>query len=336
MTEEQFILLAIKVLSGNHLPEEEAELHRLMEVSPNFRPVYEGLKTYWQADEYPPIDVDAALVKAWDKIGSVPAAADNLVSMAEAPVVPMRRFWSRRRALGVAIAAAVLVPMAVLTILFLGQKEIAIKWAEKYNPNGVRSMIILPDGTKIWLNADSRLEYPVAFGEHNREIRLSGEAFLDVAKDPSRPFIVRLPEGAVRVLGTSFDIRAYKDEGETRTSVTSGLVAFVGPDSVCLHPNEKAVLDHRTHVVKVSPTDAIADHNWINGILVFNNLSLREIGAALERYFGKEVKFVNDHVARYRYTATFKNNSAEEILTTLKKVKSFHFKITDKFIEIDR
>lgn len=325
MNEEQFILLAIKVLSGNHQPGDEAELRRQLEHFPAFRSVFEGLKTYWQADDSPPIDADAALARAWDKIGN-PVATES----EPASTIPMRR----RSYKWIGIAAAVLLPLLAFWLFYPGKKA-PVEWAEKFNPNGVRSMIILPDGTKIWLNADSRLEYPVAFGEHEREIRLMGEAFLDVAKDPSRPFIVRLSKGAIRVLGTSFDIRAYKDEAETRTSVTSGLVAFIaGSDSVSLHPNEKAVLSDGT--VWVSPTDAEADHNWINGILVFNNRSLREIGKELERYFGKPLRFSDESTGKYRYTATFRNNSEEEILTTLKKVKPFHFNITDKYIEIGR
>ncbi|HTI11803.1 MAG TPA: FecR domain-containing protein [Puia sp.] len=393
MNEEQFILLAIKVLSGNHLPEEPEELRKQIADHEPYRVIFERLSVYWKADTHLKINEEAALDKVWDRIGQLPDAVkagkpegfvahspDALVVAAPgeqifhspepADDIPVRKIGWRRW-----LAAAVLIPLVAISIWYLVHPSPKMELVEKYNQKGIRSIIILPDGSKIWLNADSRLKYPAAFQASLREVYLEGEAFFEIAKNPQRPFIVHLPKGKVNVLGTSFDIRAYEDEEWMTTSVATGLVAFVptaahstsgsstagqptidpstthpstaapstagpstGPsaDSFYLTPNRKAVYDFQTGAVQVKPTDAEADRGWINGIMTFNNESLGRIATELERSFGKPIKFSSASIAQYRYTATFKNNTEEEILSTLRKVKAFHFIVTDKFIEINK
>ena len=370
MNEEQFILLAIKVLSGNHLPEEPEELRQQMAAHEPYRVIFERLSVYWKADTHLKINEEAALDKVWGRIGQVPdvlAVVGPEVQTVGSPGepftgsidpaddIPVRKITWRRW-----LAAAVLLPLIAISTWYLIHPSPKNELVEKYNQKGIRSIIILPDGSKIWLNADSRLKYPAVFQASLREVYLEGEAFFEIAKNPQRPFIVHLPKGKVNVLGTSFDIRAYEDEEWMTTSVATGLVSFVpagghstngqptvtpsvaGPsanpsaDSFYLTPNRKAVFDFQTGTVQVKPTDAEADRGWINGIMTFNNESLGRIATELERSFGKPIKFHHASIAQYRYTATFKNNTEEEILSTLRRVKSFHFIVTDKFIEINK
>ena len=98
---------------------------------------------------------------------------------------------------------------------------------QKQNAKGVKSTIELADGSKIWLNADSKVQYPALFNGSTREVYLNGEAFFDIAKNPSKPFIIHLSNGTVRVLGTSFNIKAYDNEPVVETSVATGKVAFI-------------------------------------------------------------------------------------------------------------
>ncbi|HWK02136.1 MAG TPA: FecR domain-containing protein [Puia sp.] len=371
MNEEQFILLAIKVLSGNHLPEEPEELRRQIAAHEPYRAVFEKLSVYWRADTQLAINEEAALDKVWNRIGQAgtpvagesPAMESPITQMSvsapatESPVIETPRILRWKRLL----AAAILLPLIALSIWLFTHPSPRTELVEKYNQKGIRSIIILPDGSKIWLNADSRLKYPASFPNNLREVYLEGEAFFEIAKNPQRPFIVHLPKGNVQVLGTSFDIRAYGDEELMSTSVATGLVAFVpdaagrnnqraatpvtaqptagkdaAADSVYLTPNHKAVYDFQSGKINVAPTDAEADRGWINGIMTFSNESLGRIATELERAFGKPIKFRSVALAQYRYTATFKNNTEEEILSTLRRVKSFHFTVTDKFIEINK
>lgn len=337
MNEEQFILLAIKVLSGNHLPEEPEELRRQMTAHEPYRAVFEKLSVYWKADPLLAINETAALEKVWGRIGQGPGYEEVAGDIREIDT-PVRKIgWKR------ILAAAVLLPLISWSIWLFMHSSRKTELVEKYNQKGIRSIIILPDGSKIWLNADSRLKYPAAFQDSLREVYLEGEAFFEIAKNPQRPFVVHLPKGNVHVLGTSFDIRAYADEELMTTSLATGRVSFVPGSTVgsaaknfYLAPNQKAVYRPQSDAVSIEPTDAEADRAWINGIMTFNNESLGRIAVELERSFGKPIKFRNSSLAQYRYTATFKNNTEEEILSTLKRVKAFHFTVTDKYIEINK
>ncbi|WP_315815678.1 DUF4974 domain-containing protein [Paraflavitalea speifideaquila] len=153
--------------------------------------------------------------------------------------------------------------------------------------------------------------------------------------------MVQLGAGAVRVLGTSFDIKAYKVQQEIITSVATGRVAFIpaayqGKDSVFLTPNKKSVYNTRSGQLTVKETDALADKAWIDGTLLFDGLTLEEIGLALERYYGKTVLFKDRQVKGYRYTGKFANNSPAEILGYFSKTKAFTYTVSDSLIVIGR
>ncbi len=101
-----------------------------------------------------------------------------------------------------------------------------VRWLHRQNGKAIRAVLELADGSKIWLNADSKLSYPEQFSAHSREVFLTGEAFFQVASSPQKPFIVHLNKGTIRVLGTSFNVRAYENE-PVQTSVSTGKVAFI-------------------------------------------------------------------------------------------------------------
>ncbi|MHA4809649.1 FecR family protein [Flavitalea flava] len=309
-------------------------MQQLVAGNKSFQLIFEKLKFYWNSGTRSGINEELALARVWLKIGN----PEPLLSSGEdePPVKPLVRMIRWRRIL----VAATLIPLIALGMWWFGIQTRKVDLVEKYNQKGIRSTITLPDGSRVWLNSDSRLKYPAFFGTSLREVYLEGEAFFEIARNPSRPFVVRLPKGTVNVLGTSFNIRAYGNEDLLTTSVATGKVAFVPgqakDDSFYLSSGLKAVYHLRYSGVTVEPTDPDADKGWINGVLVFNNETLGQIAVELERYFGKPVNFGNASVAQYRYSATFKNNSAEEILELLKRVKTFHYTVTDKYIGIDK
>lgn len=208
---------------------------------------------------------------------------------------------------------------------------------EKHNTIGTRSRITLADGSTVWLNADSRLIYPQEFTSNTREVALEGEAFFDIAKNKKRPFIIHLKKGSIKVLGTSFNVKAYDGEKTIETSVVTGHVAFVpagsklpATDTTFITPDLKAIYTIEKGTVTIVPTIAKEDKDWTEGRLVFKNTSLKEIAAVLNRNFGKEVVFSSEDIADYRLTGTFVNNSLEDILYYLSRSKPFTYRITEK------
>jgi transmembrane sensor len=175
-------------------------------------------------------------------------------------------------------------------------------------PKGRQFQLILPDGTKVWLNAASSLKYPTHFSGNERKVEIKGEAYFEVAKDPHKPFIVGLPSigggggGQVQVLGTHFNINAYDDEDAIKTTLLEGKVRVVNEagskknepgstkNEVILKPGEQAVLtaDSRFTIAGADVEKVMA---WKNGVFNFEDATLQEVMHQLERWYDIEVVY---------------------------------------------
>lgn len=161
-------------------------------------------------------------------------------------------------------------------------------------PKGRQFQLILPDGTKVWLNAASSLKYPTHFSGNERKVEIKGEAYFEVAKNAQKPFIVMLPQGAeVRVLGTHFNINAYDNEPVIKTTLLEGAVkisAIGNRQSAMLKPGEQAVLtaDSRFTIAGADVEKVMA---WKNGVFNFEDATLQEVMHQLERWYDIEVVY---------------------------------------------
>lgn len=158
-------------------------------------------------------------------------------------------------------------------------------------PRGERFHLTLADGTRVWLNSESRLVYPVRFVGKERVVELEGQAYFEVSKDAAHPFIVRGGEVETRVLGTAFDMSLYPDEGD-RVVLVEGMVrvAAYGHEAV-LHPDQQAVADAAGQQIAVETVDARALTMWKDGILLLDNQNFEEMLGKLSRWYG--ITFVN-------------------------------------------
>ena len=160
---------------------------------------------------------------------------------------------------------------------------------------GEKSLIELVDGTKIWLNENSKLSYPDLFG-NERIVHLEGEGFFEVAKDVDHPFIIMTKASKVTVLGTSFNVRSYLDEKETTVAVRSGKVRFEPENSKQkweLEANEKLRYNYQNKRYKKDIDDSANDWSWHSGKLVFRDRLLKEVIPALEKHYGVQVSLTN-------------------------------------------
>lgn len=158
-------------------------------------------------------------------------------------------------------------------------------------PRGGEYLLVLSDGTKVWLNADSELKYPVVFGKKRREVTIVGEAYLEVVRDTTRPFVVRTAMGSVEVLGTKFNVQAYRGEQRLVTTLVEGAVAcrqFKGDRSVVLKPDQQVVID-ATGIGEVRTVKTGIYTGWKNGMFVFENERLEDILNQLSRWYDIEV-----------------------------------------------
>ena len=173
-------------------------------------------------------------------------------------------------------------------------------------PRGGECMIKLDDGTKVWVNAETKLKYPVAFVGDRREVVLEGEAFFDVPKN-EKPFIVKTSFGDVRVLGTAFGISAYASESESYTTLVRGKVSVEreGGEPVVILPGEQVVTSKDGKMIK-QQVDVEEFVGWKDGIYVFKEKSLGEIMKTLERWYNISVDFQEKSLVDLPFTGNLK------------------------------
>lgn len=157
-------------------------------------------------------------------------------------------------------------------------------------PGGKRSSLTLPDGSRIWINAGTTLEFPGRFANESREIHVDGEVYIEVAPDERRPFRLHTPNFSIRVIGTKFNVSAYK--GDTRQSVVllEGSVCVTLPEgnTMCLVPEDMLVMqDYTTNISKVDPSEYIS---WREGILNFDGQPLRRVLASVSRLYNMPIE----------------------------------------------
>lgn len=158
-------------------------------------------------------------------------------------------------------------------------------------PRGGQYHITLSDGTKVWLNAESKLVYPVTFIGDRREVRLEGEGYFEVASNKKKPFIVKTEREQVEVLGTHFNINSYKDEHISRVALLEGSVkvaAAVGQGVELLRPGQQSLVS--TAGIRVEAVDMDECLAWKNGEFMFNNESLESIARRLERWYDIDIE----------------------------------------------
>lgn len=202
--------------------------------------------------------------------------------------------------------ASVVVLTACLSFLYFetrNDKEIVMQ--EVVVPAGQRINLKLADGTSVWLNSNSRLHYPSAFGKKTRNVVLDGEAYFEVAHNEKQPFVVHTPQGDVEVLGTTFNVEAYSADRSFVTSLMEGSVKVKrGGRQLVLRPSQMAALQ-RDGSLKVSP---IADYNvyrWREGIICFRDESFANIMKKFEKYYDVEIRIETPKVRGQAYSGKF-------------------------------
>lgn len=237
--------------------------------------------------------------------------------------------------------AAVILPFAIAAVMFLifheapGENRIAEQiLIEKSNPKGEKRTVFLSDGSRVKLNAESKLIFLNPFDDHERVIHLEGEAFFEVAPDSKRPFIVKSGNLETTVLGTSFNVLAYPQDNNIVIAVRSGKVAVKDVklktqndhnSNILLSPQEMAVYSKKEHVTVVSDFDPLKTFGWSEGTLFFDNACIGEFEKKLERWYGVDIVIQRNQPIAKGITGVFKNQSLEEILMGTKDASEFNY-----------
>jgi transmembrane sensor len=218
--------------------------------------------------------------------------------------------------------------------------------------NGSKSKLQLPDGTQVWLNSGSNISYESEFGDSTRQVRLTGEAFFDVARDNARPFIIHTATVDITVLGTAFNVRSYPGEKSTETSLIRGAVEITlkanADKKIFLKPNEKLIVSNdstwlekdsvRSNDTRKKPTvmtltqvhhldtDSVASEVlWTKNKLVFDGETLGEVAMKLERWYGVSVIIQGEELKNTEYTGVFSDDNLTDVLYALQLSGNFKY-----------
>jgi transmembrane sensor len=215
------------------------------------------------------------------------------------------------------VAAILLLPLLIFSgYLILNRTQSETVWFQTSVARGQKSQLILPDGTQVWINSDSKISYPDNYGKKNRMVRLTGEAMFKVAKDADKPFFVDAGVAKVKVLGTTFNLKSYPEENEIETSLIEGSVEFSiqpeNPESSAktlkIKPGERLVYNKTKNSLVINSFDHKEIPDWTNNHLVFRNDSFENLVKKAERWYDIDIVYYDSTLDKQRLTVEMHPN----------------------------
>lgn len=272
----------------------------------------------------------------WDAIQQKAFEGEELLQE-EPEAVPQNRFtlwWKVAASVALIVAATYFFPFNLTSSQTI-----------VHNPKGKKSVLYLPDGTKVWLNAESRLSYPESFEKLSvREVELEGEAFFDVTENKAQPFIVKTSQLQVKVLGTAFNVKSYENQNTIETTLVRGLVMIeLNENTSDQHPEKPIFLKENEQAVYSTVSKELSLHkiktepvtDWKEGKLSFVNRPFSEIERELERWYGVEIILENETSSACRFSTTIENEPINKILELFRTTSGITYEIQNNTIRIN-
>ncbi len=220
-------------------------------------------------------------------------------------------------------AVVLFIPLLCLTVYFSQRQSETIReqpqLVEIASAPGLVTAVILPDSTKVWLNADSRIKYPTFFAGDTREVSISGEAYFSVAENKEKPFFVNMNDAfKIKVTGTEFNAEADPSSSVYSTTLVEGSVQLVSAADpakplLTLRPGEQSLWDIHANTVKVQEANIAMVTAWKDGKIIFKNTPIAEIAATLEKRYNARF-IISPRLNDYSFTGTFTNQQLIQIL----------------------
>ena len=259
-------------------------------------------------------------------------------------VAAVQAFKPKRHLRWLSYAAAVAVMVAVSYFSFKGgQSNVESSFGDIVveAPQGSRTQMTLPDGTKVWLNAGSRISYTQGFSLVNRLVLLVGEGYFEVAHNEQLPFRVSSKDLQVSVLGTKFNFRDYPADAEAIVSLAEGKVALddlshSGRGTIYLAPNQRAVMSKQSGKIIVENYEASNSIQWTIGNLIFDGEPLKDIIKDLERSYNVKITIADENLQTLRFYGDFvrQEQSLSEVLDAFAATGKIRYKIEGRNITL--
>jgi len=376
--------LIAKKLTGEATPEELRELEELLRQNPELHYPLQTISDLWNPSDPEELHfAEEAFSRHLDRMQDLkidytqaPAAILTLsVTAGDTNTYPIPEQPRRPRRTTLLMAAATLIAAVVIISLYTrtgtpqpiatapAAATPALAGNEIFTGTGSRTHLTLPDGTVVWLNAGSRINYEKNFGATQRIVSLTGEAFFDVAPNASKPFVIHTARIDIRVLGTSFNVKSYPTDKTTETTLIHGSIEVSihnrPSDKIVLKPNEKLVVNNedsakldtekevRRHdhaesnsLVTISkPTyeqrsGAMIETSWVDNKLIFQDEEFRSLAESMERWYGVTIRFSSPEKENLRFTGIFEKETILQALDALKLTANFNYSIEGNQITI--
>ncbi|RZK25427.1 MAG: FecR family protein [Flavobacterium sp.] len=310
MEEKDIYLLITQYLQKQTSTEENAFLANWITASPENEQTFEEIKVFWlPSKNIEKRDSSIALAKL-----------NAIIDEQEKNAQRIKKLSFRKWAL---LAASIAI-IGSIGILMLSSRKLTDNSSndlQQLSKAGEIKAFYLTDGTKITLGPKSSLQYPSHFEGQKREVKLVGEAYFEVSKNPHKPFTVHTKDLDIKVLGTHFNVNASKNERSTTVSLLEGKVnvnvVFDHNEEYQLKPGQELVLDHASQQVYQHDLDSVNVLGWMTKTLIFRNEKLSDAARKIEKMYGVKVIFDNVSTAETRVYAQFKNESIKDVLQTI-------------------
>lgn len=338
-------------LAGEASAEELQELDSLLRAHPDLHFPAEAIADIWKT--VPDTAGRAAAEAAHARlVGRMQEKGIAIGVSAEEPQAAVFQLEGRKRSYLRYLAAAAVTGAIITTAYWwrptAGKQVTPAALSEVATRNGSRTSILLPDGSHVWLNAGSKLTYNKDFGNNNREVNLSGEAFFDVVKNAETPFIIHTTRMDVKVLGTRFNLKAYPGDQVTEATLIQGSIEASlknrPGEKIILKPTEKIQVTDETGALRPAKAnepvvavrhltyyeekaDAIVETSWMDNKLVFRDESFASLAASMERWYGVSIKFADTHKEELRFTGVFAQENIQQALKALQMTAAFNYTI---------
>lgn len=372
--------LLAKQLAGEASPEEIQELERLLKNNPEWHYPMQTISDLWKSSGKPDNEAaETAFLRHLDRMKeqqidfpAIPAET----AIPDNPVPGHLKTGSHalRRALVLTLTACAGLLIAVIwsshrtpnaPVPATVARQPAADNNEIQTANGTKTHLKLPDGTRVWLNAGSRLTYSKNFNSQGREVNLTGEAFFDVARNSQKPFLIHTAKIDIKVLGTSFNVKSYPTDKTTEATLIRGSIEVSINDrpneKIILKPNEKLVVANddsmmyrinpgkdpagptgdQPMITILKPTylrsaGAIVETSWVDNKLAFREEKFGDLVRQMERWYGITIRFDDSALEELQFTGSFKEETVRQALDALRLTAPFTYKIEGNQITIDK
>lgn len=235
-----------------------------------------------------------------------------------------------------------------LSWLMFHTETTEIEFNEITTPLGSRSLITLPDGSSVWLNAGSTLSYPQQFETTERSVFLKGEAYFDVTSNVDKNFLVNTSDITVKVYGTSFNVKAYPGEKTIETTLVEGKVSIIkkdaankeNPKELVMQPNQRVVYhrstDSKEKIVLSKQIKTELFTSWKEGELIIESELMKDLAVKLERRYNVKIHFEDDSLKDFRFTGKIQDETVEQVFAAIKLASGIEYRIEHRDIWIKK